>query len=169
MQKDPFELENLAFGVKSGSDTQKLINRLDALLLVTKSCNQDTCRNPWTVLQTSCEKDNSCPHSGSIFSNLDDAMNTKYDKFFAALPKVQFKECLQVQLASNEMPFLPAASSSLQSDHRTPTDHYKTPSSPGKEVKPNQVNQGTVAQRHTTLEEMEKTARKLTPEELGHS
>lgn len=96
-------------------------------------------------------------------------MDAKYDKFFAALPKVQFKECLNVQAVSNEQPFLPAASSALQKAYRTSTDHYKSPAHPGTKVPPNEVNQGTVGQRHTTIEEMEKKSRNLTPAELGES
>lgn len=94
-------------------------------------------------------------------------MDAKYDAFFAALPKIQFKECLRVQSVENERPFLPQASSALQSSHRTPTDHYVTPKHNGTLVKGNAHHQGTAAQRHTTIEEMEKTARKLTPQELG--
>lgn len=168
-QTDPFELHNLALNFAKDGEHNRLIQRLDALLLVTKSCNQDTCRNPWTVLQSTCHKDDSCPHSGAILNSLDVAMDSKYDKFFASLPKVQFKECLNIQLVSNEQPFLPASSAALQKDYRTNTDHFKSPVHPGTKVPPNEVNQGTVNQRHTTIEEMEKKSRKLTPAELGQS
>ena len=164
-QSDPFELTNLA--INPDKETQRLINRLNGLLMVTKSCSQDHCRNPWTVLQSSCESDKSCPKSGSIFSDLTAAMSTSYDSFFANLPHVQFKECLKFQDADNEEPYLPASSRSLGSKYRKSTDNYKTPDTPGTPVQGNCVNQGGEAQRHTTIEEMMKQARNLTAAELG--
>jgi hypothetical protein len=55
-----------------GRPQSELIARLDALLMVTKSCKQDTCRDPWRVLFP----------KGQV-SNILDAMNPSYDTFFA--------------------------------------------------------------------------------------
>ncbi len=63
------------------SETQ-LYNRLDALLMVSKSCTQDSCRNPWSVL-----------FPGGQVNNLGDAMKSTYDIFFANQPKVSYTAC----------------------------------------------------------------------------
>ncbi|PNY29948.1 Arylsulfatase [Tolypocladium capitatum] len=163
---DPFELENLAPKAAPGSLQGQMMNRLDALLMVTKSCSQDTCRDPWTVLRSSCVLDSSCPHD-RIFSSIGTAMDPRFDEFFAKLPKVQMPECLEYQDVRNEGPYLPPVSSSLGSDHRKPTDNYKSPTQPGKPVLGNIVDQGAWHQRHTPIHEMDENARKLTKEELG--
>jgi hypothetical protein len=54
-----------------GRPQSELIARLDTLLMVTKSCKQDTCRDPWRVLFP----------KGQV-SNIQDAMNPSYDTFF---------------------------------------------------------------------------------------
>ncbi|KAH7171229.1 arylsulfatase [Dactylonectria macrodidyma] len=168
---DPFEVDNLAHKLNSPSNhTRRLIHRLNALLLVTKSCERDHCRNPWTVLQSSHESDSDAPESGEIFYSLKTAMAEKYDPFFSSLPDVHFKECLKVQVAGNEEPFLPSSSRSLGGDYREHIDYYESPSKPAqKGVSPNEKNQGAEDQRNTTLAEMMKTARELTVEELGSS
>ena len=55
----------------------QLINRLDAVLMVTKSCKQDACRNPWGVIFP----------EGDV-TGLKQAMSSNYDTFFANQPKV---------------------------------------------------------------------------------
>ncbi|KAI8330816.1 alkaline-phosphatase-like protein [Choanephora cucurbitarum] len=89
LKKDPYELENLFESV----DTQ-LLNRLDALLVVLKSCRAESCRDPWKILHT----------DGSSVSTLKDALDPKYDAHYAQFRHVQFEECLEYQLASNEQP-----------------------------------------------------------------
>ncbi|KAH6876574.1 arylsulfatase [Thelonectria olida] len=165
---DPYELTNLALASNNPSNhTRRLIHRLNALLLVTKSCERDNCRNPWTVLQSSCEDGDNCP-SGSIFQSLDTAMASKYDIFFESLPSVQFKECLKVQVAANEEPFLPESSRSLGGSYRTHVDYYTDPGlSNAADVPANAMKQGTWAQRYTNLTVMELKARNLTAAELG--
>ncbi|KAH6989075.1 arylsulfatase [Ilyonectria sp. MPI-CAGE-AT-0026] len=166
---DPFELNNLAYEPNNPSeDTKRLIHRLNALLLVTKSCERDNCRNPWTVLQSSLESYDDYPESGEIFASLEMAMDEKYDSFFSSLPSVQFKQCLEVQVRDNEEPFLPESSRSLGNTSRRHIDYYKSPATRANKMVPrNKINQGTKSQRNTTIEEMMKTARNLTLDELG--
>jgi arylsulfatase len=64
------------------ADIPQLVSRLDALTMVLKSCKADSCRNPWSVL-----------HPQKDVQNLEDAMATKYDEFYASQPKVSFSEC----------------------------------------------------------------------------
>ena len=71
----------------------ELVTRLDALLMVTKSCKQDSCRVPW----------------GSIFpkgqvTTLQEAMNSQYDNFFANQPRVSFASCPSGHVVADEGP-----------------------------------------------------------------
>ncbi|KAK4508793.1 hypothetical protein PRZ48_002532 [Zasmidium cellare] len=60
----------------------QLLTRLDTLLLITKTCKGDSCRHPWRVA-----------FPGGKVNYLYDAMDEKYDRFFAEQPKVDF-ECV---------------------------------------------------------------------------
>lgn len=55
----------------------ELISRMDAVLMVTKTCKSDSCRNPWGVIFP----------NGDV-TNLKSAMSSNYDAFFANQPKV---------------------------------------------------------------------------------
>ena len=76
-----------------GRPEKQLFNRLDAILMVTKSCKQDSCRNPWKKIFP----------KGQV-STLGAAMEKKYDKFFADQPKVSFKNCKSGFVVANEGP-----------------------------------------------------------------
>lgn len=76
-----------------GRSEGELFNRLDALLLVTKSCAQESCRNPWAVLFPDGE-----------VGNLTDAMRPEYDSFFTSQPKVSFSSCVQLHIVPEEGP-----------------------------------------------------------------
>lgn len=68
-----------ALSNSSTSSTASLVTRLDALLLVLKTCIGTPCKVPWA----------------SIFPNgevqsLGDALNTAYDAYFDGLPRVSY-------------------------------------------------------------------------------
>ena len=65
-----------------GREEEMLYHRLDALLMVGKSCKEESCRDPWSVLFP----------RGQV-SSLEDAMDPKYDDFFAKQPKVSYGSC----------------------------------------------------------------------------
>jgi arylsulfatase len=71
----------------------QLIPRLDTLLLVLKGCKTDSCRKPWDVI-----------FKNDQVNNIEDAMDAKYDKFFANQPKISFKTCKGGHVLSNEGP-----------------------------------------------------------------
>ncbi|EFQ31015.1 sulfatase [Colletotrichum graminicola] len=85
MKKDPGQMVNLA-GSASGQLLEHPLSvvqdRLDALLLVLKSCKAETCRLPWKHIH---------PEGG--VDNLRDALDVKYDEFYAAQHKVSFSSC----------------------------------------------------------------------------
>ena len=72
---------------------EQLIHRFDALLMVLKSCKQDTCRNPYKVLFPKGE-----------VTNFGDMMKERYDKFFANQPKVKFSSCPDGHIVATEGP-----------------------------------------------------------------
>lgn len=77
-----------------GRPLKELISRLDAVMMVTKSCTGDACRNPWGVMFPTGE-----------VTDLEGAMSTTYDTFFNNQPKVTFQECTKGYIKSTEAPF----------------------------------------------------------------
>jgi hypothetical protein len=71
----------------------EVINRLDALLLVLKSCKGVTCIDPWKVLHPS-------GNVGSLF----EALKTKFDSFYQTQPKVLFTKCEMGYIVESEGP-----------------------------------------------------------------
>jgi len=90
-QTDPYELNPLA-----RENNISLFNRLNALLLVTKTCYQDSCRAPWKTI-----------HPDGAVSTLAEALNSKYDALYATFPQVSFGSCLEFQQIANEQPYFP--------------------------------------------------------------
>ncbi|KAG0857018.1 hypothetical protein G6F16_004238 [Rhizopus arrhizus] len=89
LKTDPFEMNNLY----ASSDT-KLISRLDALLVVLKSCRAHTCRDPWRTL-----------HPGDArVQTLKDALKDEYDGHYAQLKPMRFEACLPYYDPLNELP-----------------------------------------------------------------
>ncbi|KAI3328131.1 arylsulfatase [Xylariaceae sp. AK1471] len=151
-QNDPFELHNLADN--NDTDTKRLLSRLNALLLATKSCSDQTCRNPWKILQP---------------GSLDQALNPEYDDHFNSIPQVTFQECLTHQLFENEKPYLPD-NPQLGMAYRKPTDNYAEPVLPNPFSDPVEGNgepQGGPEQRSVTLQQVMARAKELTKRQLG--
>jgi hypothetical protein len=104
-QTDPYQLHNLYPSSVQTEDNQpailgrslsQAINRLDALLLVLKSCQGATCIEPWDVLQP----DNSV-------RSLRDALDKQYDAFYGAQPQVSFDWCDLGYIVEAEGPQVP--------------------------------------------------------------
>jgi len=98
LQKDPGQLDNLALPSKANTlilnyPLSKLQSRLDALLLVLKSCKASACTDPWSVI-----------HPQGNVENLEDALAPKYDSFYDKQPKVSFSKCELGQILSSEGP-----------------------------------------------------------------
>lgn len=72
---------------------EQLQNRLDSLLMVLKTCKGKTCSDPWNEL---------LPNSG--VASLEGAMNTKYDSFFASVPRVDYDSCEEAYYLEAEGP-----------------------------------------------------------------
>ena len=71
-----------------------MISRLDALLLVLKSCKGSSCVKPWQVL-----------HPGGDVNSLADALNAWFDYYYEKMQvKVEFSRCEQGQLLDAEGP-----------------------------------------------------------------
>lgn len=74
----------------------KLIPRLDALLMVTKSCKGHTCVQPWSVL-----------HPAGNVRTLDDALSPRFDTFYTeemAERVVRYDKCELGYIVESEGP-----------------------------------------------------------------
>ncbi|KKY17570.1 putative arylsulfatase [Phaeomoniella chlamydospora] len=100
MSKDPVQMRNLHPTAPAGKgqpnpydsgetkiagyDIKLLLSRIDALLLVLKSCKRRACSNPWEQL-----------HLNGEVKSLRDAMGQEFDDKYYKLPKVQFRKCFK--------------------------------------------------------------------------
>jgi hypothetical protein len=166
---DPYELHNLAIDLSP--ETKRVMDRLSGLLLVTKSCGQDSCRKPWEVLRIACE-DAAMSYGKVNFANLDEAMDSKYDAFFASLPQFGFHSCLPYQKVDNEGPYFPPESEELGRRYRAEEDGSVDAESwmttIPLETEGNQYF-GDLLQRYAGPEELMRSARALTEAEKGQS
>jgi hypothetical protein len=96
LQADPYELEPLDL-----VENSVLADRLNGILLVSKTCEQNSCRNPYSAL-----------HPDGSVKNLQDALDPKYDDYYSSLPEVAFGDCLPNLVAVNEEPFFPSFNAS---------------------------------------------------------
>ncbi|OQE44203.1 hypothetical protein PENCOP_c002G03337 [Penicillium coprophilum] len=84
---DPYQVDNLwkrdAQKVEIlGHPMSEVVPRLDALLMVLKSCRGSECIKPWSTL-----------HPDGSVASLIDALDQKYDLFYESQPKVSFGRC----------------------------------------------------------------------------
>lgn len=100
-QADPGQLHNLfpegsdvTAGVSLlGKSTRQVIDRLDALMLVLKSCKGESCIEPWKIL-----------HPDGDVVSLKDALEDKFDEFYEQQVKVSFDRCENGYLIDAEGP-----------------------------------------------------------------
>ncbi|KAI9929343.1 hypothetical protein MW887_000811 [Aspergillus wentii] len=97
---DPAQTVNLAANTAKHADYKianrgldQIIPRLDALMMVLKSCTGDACRDPWKQL-----------HPGGKVQSLPDALDASFDGFYSRQPKVSFSSCEPGYLISREGP-----------------------------------------------------------------
>ncbi|RAH73838.1 sulfatase family protein [Aspergillus aculeatinus CBS 121060] len=99
LSTDPYQVNNLHPHVSTtnvtilGFDIPAVIDRLDALLLVLKSCQGRTCIKPWEVL-----------HPDGSVNNLLEAMDGRYDGFYRDQSKVSFDRCEYAYIIDAEGP-----------------------------------------------------------------
>ena len=156
--EDPYELNNLA--INPSYETKRVMDRLSGLLLVTKSCGQDSCRRPWEVLSSAFGE-------GVTFLTLDEAMDARYDSSFAGLPAFGFQSCLPFQKVENEGPYFPPESIELGRKYRAETaDAVYWLTNGTMEVESLEYH-GDLVQRIASFDKMDASARPLTDEEIG--
>ncbi|OQV10930.1 hypothetical protein CLAIMM_14849 isoform 1 [Cladophialophora immunda] len=76
------DTEHVFSSVNVTTTVSHLTSRLDALLLVLKTCKMDGCRFPWSAL-----------HPAGGVHSLRDALESQYDAFYRTRPKVQYERC----------------------------------------------------------------------------
>jgi hypothetical protein len=79
-----------------GYPLTKVIDRLDALTFVLKSCKGVTCIKPWDVL-----------HPEGRVKDLQDALNSEYDIFYSIQHKVRYDRCEFGYILDAEGPQIP--------------------------------------------------------------
>lgn len=89
LQVDEGQMDNLAANPDlypghriAGRPYQQIVNRLDTLLMILKSCKQNECIEPWKILHP----------DGKVLTLLD-ALRSEYDMFYAEQPRVSFTSC----------------------------------------------------------------------------
>lgn len=93
MTTDEYQMDNLLAHIRDirnvesdrvvcGRSLRPLVARLDALMMILKSCVGVECTRPWQQL-----------HPQGNVETLGDALNTKYDSFYESQPKVGFSAC----------------------------------------------------------------------------
>lgn len=65
-----------------GTHISYVVHRLDALMMVLKSCKGEVCIEPWKVL-----------HPQGDVESLSDALAVRFDAFYEAQTKVAFNRC----------------------------------------------------------------------------
>lgn len=103
LAEDPGELRNLLGGNNGASPpgalhiggraVDQIVPRLDALLLVLKTCARDSCRQPWHVL-----------HPQGDVASLEDSLAPRFDAFYQGQPRVAFSRCELGYIAESEGP-----------------------------------------------------------------
>lgn len=100
--RDPSQMHNYLDPVHSLSQIhynllrrpfKHVISRLDALLMVTKSCKGRECHQPWSVL-----------HPDGSVATLADALDNTFDAFYEGQPRVGFSSCVKGHVVSEEGP-----------------------------------------------------------------
>ncbi|KAL4923800.1 Six-hairpin glycosidase-like protein [Aspergillus undulatus] len=86
LNNDPYQINDIY-----STTPQKFINRLDALLLVLKSCAGTSCIKPWDEL-----------HPDGSVQTLSDALDAQYDASYKGLPKVEYGVCADGYLVALE-------------------------------------------------------------------
>lgn len=92
MSTDQYQMNNLLADIPNisnapqkmllGQPLRKVVARLDALMMVLKSCVGTECTHPWLQL-----------HPDGNVTTLQGALAPKYDLFYQSQPKVSFSAC----------------------------------------------------------------------------
>lgn len=81
----PFDTLSKAGNRLLDDPTVHLLHRLDALMLVLKTCKGATCADPYSKLLP--------PHPNHKLSGFTQLLRPDLDNYFSRLPKVSFKAC----------------------------------------------------------------------------
>lgn len=154
-QADPYELNRI-----NPSDNPALANRLNGLLLATKTCTKNSCRDPWGYI-----------HPDGSVQTLKDALDPKYDSFYASLPKVHFAHCLNFQSPANEEPFFPgfdpSAPYAFAQQFRASTAALGNATYPGLDDAVETIPDGHFGAAYADLSVIESQSRELTDAEIN--
>ncbi|KAG8350262.1 hypothetical protein FVEN_g13070 [Fusarium venenatum] len=100
MHADPYQMNNIyqSKGYPLGNSIEKVVSRLNGLMMVLRRCQGQQCVCPWKTLHP----------KGNVKSH-PDVLQSKYNSFYEKqMPQVSFDECLQGFIISIEGPQVPA-------------------------------------------------------------
>lgn len=100
-QTDPYELHNLLHEDEQalapshllGVPLAKVVDRLDSLLFVLKSCKGQVCIRPWEAL-----------HPQGNVETLKDALSPRFDQFYVQQKRVSYDHCEDGYVVAAEGP-----------------------------------------------------------------
>lgn len=102
-QRDPGQIRNLLSPREKlsggsqvsilGRDLKQVVSRLDSLMMVLKSCKEETCLYPWKAL-----------HPKENVRSLSDALQNHFDAFYDEQPRVSFTKCELGYIKESEGP-----------------------------------------------------------------
>lgn len=81
------------FSSPKTTSLSNVVSRLDALLVVLKTCKGRVCTYPWETL-----------HPQGNIRTLREALEPRYDEFYAAQEKVYWTQCEQAYISESEGP-----------------------------------------------------------------
>lgn len=79
---DPYELNNLAGRVAGNATLSRIASRMDAMLQAKGLCKARTCRDPWSII-----------HPGGAVTSLEQALDPRYDAWYAQYAQFTFRAC----------------------------------------------------------------------------
>ncbi|KAG0236794.1 hypothetical protein BGW42_002662 [Actinomortierella wolfii] len=126
LTKDPYQVENLYDTTLT--ENPSLIDRLDALLNVLRTCKGQTCRDPWSALHAPKEGNVQSGQellNGKKVRTLKDALSESFDKYYASLPRFAFKDCVNYYESTNE--FTVAKTLRHEEQQQQPEDQLSKP------------------------------------------
>lgn len=87
LKSDPYQTYNVLADFASsysiaGRPLDQIVPRLEALIMVLKTCKDQSCTQPWEVI-----------HPDKTVKSLEAALNGRFDKFYAEQPRMWFKGC----------------------------------------------------------------------------
>lgn len=98
LKSDEYQVANMLDDLETyssfniaGRSLDQILPRLDALIMVLKTCKDDVCTHPWRTL-----------HPNGKVNDLEQALDKEFDRFYKDQPKMWFSSCQKAYIAEEE-------------------------------------------------------------------